>query len=781
MRNRLTIVTAALLLASASVAMAQTEQAPAPAAAQAATASTPTLGTIDFGFRGSSTTGDRARYERFRDLRNGANVNLDLERSTDRYRYDVKGTNIGYLDQNLSANFVNKRMKFNAFFNQTPLNYGLDGMTKTPWVEASKGVWTLDDAAQAAVQNKTAIGVLCSAGSSAGTPCNANTAASVISQASIYRGLAQDFDLKSRRDVMGVGLVFAAAPDVDVDVSFKTTGRTGYQPFGMSFAFSNANELPRPLDDRNNEFGFGLKWGSDQGTVRVAYERSMFNQNIGSIRWDNPVRLTDYNDGQAIAGGQGPWDNSAYSNGNGPAVGTMSTSPSNTFDVFSVAASARMPAHSSLNASLALTSSKQDDALIPWTSNPVIANSATYGAFPGLAALPRSTAQAEFEGINATLNFNTRPTDWVGLTARYRYNDRKDRMPQFDGGNTVRFDGVPEPGPYMTEPFSATSSTLNVDATFTPLSYTSMKVGMGQNKLERTSRAFQTLTDTSVRASVDTVGNQYLQLRAIIERIRRVGLGFNEHAIVGPGGQERSRMFDDAERTRDRGTLLLTITPVASVDFTASYSTGKDVYDEAEQIFGLLNNKNTSITFGVNVMPSDAVAFGATYGQDEFNSYQTSRNANPSPDASWTDPTRDWALKNDEKVNNFDLYLDVIRPYAAPNTEIRFAYTLSDSDNAFVHSGPRVAALATLGQFEALPNVTNKWQRGTVDLRHFFTERVGLGVEYWYEKLDITDYATINIPGTDTPRIDYLGSLTTGYGNRPYTGNTGFARLIVKF
>jgi len=162
---------------------------------------------------------------------------------------------------------------------------------------------------------------------------------------------------------------------------------------------------------------------------------------------------------------------------------------------------------------------------------------------------------------------------------------------------------------------------------------------------------------------------------------------------------------------------------------------------------------------------------------------------------SWTDPNRDWEMTNDEKVNNFDLYLDLIK--ALPNTDIRVAYNYSDSDNAFMFSGPRIFAMQnnailTPGDtrpcpvgfnscFEPLPNVTNKWQRMTADLRYHFTKKVGVGFEYWYEKLDVTDYATINLPGTDTPRIDYLGSLTTGYGTRPYTGNTGFVRLLYRF
>ena len=34
---------------------------------------------------------------------------------------------------------------------------------------------------------------------------------------------------------------------------------------------------------------------------------------------------------------------------------------------------------------------------------------------------------------------------------------------------------------------------------------------------------------------------------------------------------------------------------------------------------------------------------------------------------------------------------------------------------------------------------------------------------------------------TGTPRVDYLGELTTGYGFRPYKGSTGFFRILYVF
>ena len=81
------------------------------------------------------------------------------------------------------------------------------------------------------------------------------------------------------------------------------------------------------------------------------------------------------------------------------------------------------------------------------------------------------------------------------------------------------------------------------------------------------------------------------------------------------------------------------------------------------------------------MVPSASPTAATTYS-----SLQKSRNANPPPDPTWTDPTRNWTLDNDdEKVNTFTLYVDLLR--AVRNTDIRFGYDYSDSDNASSTAG----------------------------------------------------------------------------------------------
>ena len=73
-------------------------------------------------------------------------------------------------------------------------------------------------------------------------------------------------------------------------------------------------------------------------------------------------------------------------------------------------------------------------------------------------------------------------------------------------------------------------------------------------------------------------------------------------------------------------------------------------------------------------------------------------------------------------------------------------------------------------------------------MKYFVTTQVGVGVGYWYEKLD--DHRLQHHRhqrsgrlhrGDRHPRIDWLGGLMTGYGNRPYEGGRFFVRMLYRF
>lgn len=797
MRNRLVMLTAALLLASRPGA-AQTPQAPQ---TQPQAPTSPLTGVVDIGGLFATTEGDEARYERYRDTRDGLYSSFRLTRESGTSVFNANASHVGYRDQRYNAAFLSRRINFAFNWVSLPLNYSY--LTRTPFT-TNGSTLTLDDSAQRAVQGPTnaaadgtAVGVPCAPGAPPASCSTPALAAQAKANRSIYNSLATPFDLRHVRDTAAFNLNYAATRAIDVDARFTSAMRDGQQPWGASFAFNDAVELPQPLDQRTDDLSLGASWANPRAMFRVGWDGSWFTNHIQSLVWDNPIRISDFNNG--LLPPNGPYDPSGYSNGNGPAQGRQAMAPSNMMNVVSATGLYKMPGRTTLNGTVQLTSQNQDEALIPWTINPVINSPVVFAAFPHLAQLPRPTAQAEAKGVNTLVNLSSRPFRPVNFTVRYRYNERDVRTPIFDATEYVRFDAVPEEIEEGFSPqFDISRQIFDANVSFTPARWGTLRAGYGHEAVERHGRGFSDVGEHIFRVSFDTFSSQYVTVRAAFDVGRRRGEGFVETGIdyeLGPGGtQPTLRYYDEADRDRTRGSLLFTVMPRDTVDLYVQFAGGKDKYmadnsvpvSRPGELFGLHESDVKSWNVGVNFHPTDIVAVGANYGRDTYSSLQRSRNANPPPDPSWTDPSRNWTLDNDDGTNNASVYLDLLR--AVQSTDIRFGYDYSDSDNSFVHGGPRIAALTALNQFIPLPGVENTWHRASADVQYFFTSRAGVGVGYYFEKLGIVDFNTIDTngpvgftPETGEPRIDWLGGLITGYGNRPYAGHTAHLRVLYRF
>ncbi len=823
MRTTLLTLAAALLLLPVT-AGAQAPQGPATQPAQAvagpvAASASGWTGTVDFGAQVTGTDGDEARYERFRDMRTGPFSSLGVSRATDRFTFDATARKIGFRDQRYTVDYARPKFAFGFGFAGQPLNFSY--MTRTPYT-TNGSVLTLDDNAQRAVQGPTfatndgtAVGVPCAPGA---PPAACSTPAQVAlakATPSIYNLTANPFDLRFTRNTAGFTTTYSPTSLFDIDAAFATNGRTGAQPWGASFAFNNAIEVPKPLDERTNTVTLGTNWGRPNASMRVAYDGSFFRNRYQSLTFDNPLFISDYTNG--LVPPLGPYDPNGYSNGNGPAVGRQSVAPDNSMHVVSASGLYRFWKRTSVNGVAQLTTQNQNDTLIPWTTNAVINQPLVFAAFPHLAHLPRGTAEAKATGVNTMLSFASRPWSRVNVNVRYRYNKRDVRTPAFDATEYVRFDAVPEENEEGVSPQFDTSRHL-FDATlsYSPLNLGTVRLGYGHEAIERHGRGFADVNEHILRLSWDTYTSQFVSLRASLDNGRRRGTGFveaeaglhdvgntpgepsaglNPATVTGPGGtQPTLRYFDEADRDRLRGSLVLTVMPVENLDVFVQFAGGRDRYladttfpvQRPGELFGLQNSSVRSWNAGLNFNPGEHVSAGVSFGHDVMSSLQRSRNANPPPDPTWTDPNRDWTLDNDDTMHSANVYLDLLQ--LVWRSDVRLAYDFQDSDNAFVHGGPRIAALAALGQFIPLPNVTNSWHRASADLQHYFTRKVGVGVGYYFEKFEIVDFNTIDTngpvglnPATGIPRLEWLGGLLTGYGNRPYTGNTGFVRLLYRF
>jgi MtrB/PioB family decaheme-associated outer membrane protein len=760
MRNTPMILIGALLLVSAGSAQAQ-QQAPAPQTAaqppavatapQTATpASTlaPKLGTVDFGFRFDDVSGDPARYQRYRDLRQGAFLErFKFNKETDNWLFKANANNVGYRDQQFGASYRDiGKLKVDFDWTQVPLY--ISGDTRSLYTDKGNGRMVIDDAVQQAFQNAGA----------------ANAASTVALMSNTLLGAAS-FDMRNRRDIAAFNLAYTINRDVDVKFNLKNQHRDGYNlmsfGFGTSPGLNPVVELGVPTDDRTTDVKGAVEYANNRGLLSVGYRGSWYNNAIPTVEFDNPMRVQD-----AVGG----------SNVGGPAFGRAVMWPTNTSVAVDLNGSYTLAPRTKANAYLSFGRWSQDQPLAPSTSNTALV----------APPLERSSAETKANITSMVYSLNSRPTEMVWLNAKYRYYDYDNTSALFESGQLVG-DWALGTAIWENEPSSITRHNLDLDASITPYKYLGFDAGYSRESSDRTYRIFEKTDEDTFRVAMDSTGNQYVTLRAKYEHSKRTGSGFDEALLDEVGEQPDMRHYDIADRTRDRSTMTLTVTPVAMFDVNASVSTGHDDYTNTG--FGLRDNKNNTWSVGFDVAPTEVASFSLNYGEETYKALSYSRTANPltATDVTFNDPTRDWWTNQDDKVKTFNASLDLMK--ALPKTDIRVSYDLSDGTATYVYNLKPEQKVFTTTPLVQLAPLKNKLGDTMLDVQYFVRPNLALGARYEYQDYHVDDFALnstvlnqLNPLTTANPYTGAAAGATTaavysGYLYRNYTAHTGWLRM----
>jgi MtrB/PioB family decaheme-associated outer membrane protein len=734
MHTRLVNMVGMLLLVAAGTAA---QDAPPSAANQKDVAKTsaatipdiPLVNQVEFGARGTSfgAGSDQARFERYRDVRNGGTLDrVRMAKDTDAYRYTLQADNVGYRDQRYSASYINYgRVKANFEWNQVPLFYS---RTTSTLYDTSGGTLLMSDALQTGIENKTI---------TLGTALN----------------LATPFNLRTQRDIASFALTYSATPNVDVNVKFVNTQKTGAYPWGGSFGISNAiaTEMPVPVDHRTTEVGTSLEYANDRGYARFGYDGSFFRNNVTTLTWDNPSRVTD-------------------SATLGPAQGRMALWPNTEMNTVSAAAGLKLPGRSNATAFLSVGSLTNNNPLLPYTIN------------SALVSPPLDRANSDITARVTAMNyaFTSRPVTMLWFSARYRQYEFDNRTVPFEMHNIVNYDTSIVALNAESEPFGSVRHTFDADASFTPFRYVGLRAGYTREEVDRTYRIVETTTEDIARASVDLTGLGWITVRGVFEHSKRTGSAVNEAELLHIGEQPALRQYDISDRNQNRFNALVQVTPLSQFSVNASAGIGTQEYPGTT--FGLRNNDNHVYSVGFDVVPSDNVSLGASYGYEKYTALQASRTANPlpantvaflnDPTQQFNDPRRDWTDDSADRVRTATVSMDLLK--LLRRTDIRFAYDYSRAESTYTYGLAPNTVVATPLQ---LTPVVNELQRGTVDGKYFLNRHLALGLVYWFDKYKVNDFALSPVASLAQPATGAPTLMMLGYFYAPYTANTVSARI----
>jgi hypothetical protein len=466
----------------------------------------------------------------------------------------------------------------------------------------------------------------------------------------------------------------------------------------------------------------------------------MYNNAVDTLVWDNPLRITDQVSGS----------------GNGPSQGRLPLWPDSSAHTVSASGSLNLPARSKAVAYVSFGSWLQDAELLPHTINTAIQP----------IPLARGTAEGEANIVSMMYRLSSRPTPTLWLSGQYRLYDYDNQTPHFAFSQYVRMDGAVYASPTGgNETFSMTRHFADFDASYTPFRFVAFRAGWGFENDDRSYRYTESTTENTARFSIDSTSFSWGSVRLQYEFSTRTGEGLDEQVFSDIGEQTSLRQFDISDRNRHRVAGILQVAASNSVSLSASVSVGQE--HRPETAFGLQDNDLTGFSVGVDVVPSDAIDFGLTYGFDNISTLQRSRQADPGPQ--FDDPTRDWTTDMNEDVHTITANLNL--PRITDRAGLYAMYDYVHSDTLYVYG---LAPNSALNAPEQLPALTSGFHRGSVTFDYRLTGRATLGVGYRLDSWEVSDFS--RSPATlNTALINAF--VNTLYQWAPYSVHTGFVRV----
>jgi MtrB/PioB family decaheme-associated outer membrane protein len=386
--------------------------------------------------------GVSAKFEEYRDF-NSVSGELELEyRNKDRHFFEIRADNIGEDDQYVGflGGWYGK-LKVGFSYDQVPHKFALGA--RTLYSGIGSGNLTLDDGLQTRLQ----------------------AAPGTIDAEFSNNAVSGDPELS--RDIVKLNVDVAAYDPFGLRVEVNREDREGTRPFFGSFGLSNTVEIFEPRDYQTTDVKVAAEYSKKQLFLSAGYNYSSFDNNIDTLTWDNPYRITD-------------------ANLLGASKGSMDLAPDNQYHNFSVSGSYMdLPLKTRVSATASWGWMMQDDNLVPYTSNTDIST----------PALPKQNVDAEVNTSIYNFLFTSRPKDFLRIKGRVRHFEYDNKTEQIRFPGFVSADASYESTPIVNLPISYKKTKAELDLGFDLFTRTRLNLGYAFNQTKRTNRR---LTDKMI-------------------------------------------------------------------------------------------------------------------------------------------------------------------------------------------------------------------------------------------------------------------------------------------
>ncbi|HEX7551745.1 MAG TPA: MtrB/PioB family outer membrane beta-barrel protein, partial [Candidatus Methylomirabilis sp.] len=507
-------------------------------------------GMYSFGERGSS------KFNEYRDMDNGfvGELELKAEKKDSPYHFEIGVKNPARDDQMYEGAFGQYGLfRLDLGWDRTP--HVLSNNAQTMF-QQSGGNFTIPSSLRNTITT-TPAGYL--AGKPGNTYCTGITSwtcpypvgtstAPTVGNAQFnfingtINGLLRPVSLGFNTDEGYMGFKLTPTEALRFDVEYTNRRVEGSR--AASAVLNNPVELPIPIDQMTQEVKVGAEFAVSSFAFQVGYTGSIFRNEYQSYMWDNPNSTVSQSN---IAGVR-----TAAS-----AMGEVSAAPDNIAHTLNLTARGSLPWwRTNLSGAFSYTMLRQDDTFVN--------NIATPG--PGLTQRNtddsgRSSADAKANLVAGNILLTSRPINSVTMTARYRYFEYQNDMPNHIFTNDVTpsglWNGVTS---NTTKNERYTKQNAGIDIGWRPIRMVSFKAGYEYehwNRGDFDDKSFET-SEHILKAAVDVTPINWLLGRLTYTYgVRDLSDDYGQDPNSGVGFYK----FNYADRVRNRADFLLQFSP----------------------------------------------------------------------------------------------------------------------------------------------------------------------------------------------------------------------------
>src|SRR3954451_12497851 len=585
-----------------------------------------------------------SKWEEYRDMSNGFVIpylHLIGEGSGDR-ELDFNAKNVRREDARYTLFYgVPGSYELTLDYNKIPHRFGNDGHML--WTRTGPGRLEIADPIQAALQGAIT-------GQFAANPAGVNFAF-LNNLLSPYLATAQSVDLGLERNRFLAQLDLGRLGPFAWGVEYDHENRNGNRAYGGSFGFNNATELPEPIDYDTTGAQITGDWNTSAGGLNFGYRYSKFENNVSTLIYDNPFRVTGATDGSAYLA-------PSSSSVNGSNVGLADLNASNKADMLFLNGRTRFGTWFA-NGSASYDTMKQDDPLLPYTLNSSIVGINFNGTSfdpTNPANLPARSADRKINTTALNADLGTRFGQSLGLTFRYRYYDLANKGPRIEFPGYVRFDAVWEGIARVTVPYAYKRQNAGAEVGWDLAHATHLGLSFERESWDRKFREIRNSGENIWKVTFDTRPTSWFALRSSYSYGDRSTGHYSVAAGAGasfvdpedPTNLPDLRKFDEAARKRSLYNVQAQFFPSDAWSFFVGGVGDNQKYDEST--FGLQRDDTTTYNAELSYAPRESFNFFLFGSRQDRKVEQAARQSGSTPS---TNPADSWFADLDETTDTW--------------------------------------------------------------------------------------------------------------------------------